>query len=709
VYVGGQFTHAGGQSRARLAAIDGETGTATDWDPNPNTRGFTGILDLVVGGSTVYVCGDFTRIGGQFRRWIAAVDAQTGLATALDIGDADHLPYALAVDGTTLYAAGVFTLIGGQPRSGIAALDASTGAVTSWNANCDGPVYALQVSGSTVYALGSFLHIGDQARSGIAAVDASTALATPWNPDLGPNALNIASTTNAALAVTPTTVYAGGLGGVIAFDRASGQTAPWDPRLGQFGLVSCLAVGGGRVYVGGNFATIGGVSRNHIAALDIETGLPTEWDPDSDGVGFFPPGFINGYALAVRGSTVYALGPFQHIGGQPRNGIAALDARTGLATSWNPGSDISMLGYSPFAVALDEERLYVAGPFTTIGGQPRNGLAALDRQTGLATAWNPQMHQGGTCYALALSQDRRTVYAAGQFDSIGGQQCYVVAALDAITGLATSWNAKASGGDYIGRALEVSKNTVYVGGNFTSIGGEARRGLAALDASTGAATAWNPDPDSQNPQGVSGASVLAPEGKIVYAGGSFVNIGGRQSRGLAALDAETGLALDWNPDVNGGVSALAVGAHVVYAGGVFGDVGGTAQSNLAVIEEAHAKPAKIHTLAGSQQLVGGSGTAQIAYRRGLALRTFSVTPNPGPAARTFQFAMGQAGPVRLNVYDVSGRRVNALVDGWMEAGAHTLPWRGTTDTGLRVGSGLYFARLETDYGTRTLKVIQLSR
>ena len=41
-------------------------------------------------------------------------------------------------------------------------------------------------------------------------------------------------------------------------------------------------------------------------------------------------------------------------------------------------------------------------------------------------------------------------------------------------------------------AIVVDGTTIYVAGGFTQIGGEARPGLAALDAATGLATAWAP-------------------------------------------------------------------------------------------------------------------------------------------------------------------------------------------------------------------------
>jgi len=78
-------------------------------------------------------------------------------------------------------------------------------------------------------------------------------------------------------------------------------------------------------------------------------------------------------------------------------------------------------------------------------------------------------------------------------------------------------------------ALAVSDGTVYVGGPFTSIGGQARSRIAALDTATGSATAWNPDASDD-------VLALAVSGSTVYAGGSFTTIAGLPRRGLAVFE-----------------------------------------------------------------------------------------------------------------------------------------------------------------------------
>src|SRR5439155_409227 len=76
---------------------------------------------------------------------------------------------------------------------------------------------------------------------------------------------------------------------------------------------------------------------------------------------------------------------------------------------------------------------------------------------------------------------------------------------------------------------------VYPGGHFGIRGGQSSSHIAALDTTTGQATAWNPGANST-------VSALAVSGGTVYAGGFFTSIGGQWRSYIAALDTATGLA-----------------------------------------------------------------------------------------------------------------------------------------------------------------------
>ena len=293
----------------------------------------------------------------------------------------------------------------------------------------------------------------------------------------------------------------------------------------------------------------------------------------------------------MSGNTLYVGGDFYSIGGHTHPNIAAIDATTGKLRNWDPHADpepsaitsMSMRSRCPAPLstsAATSPRL-AASPATT---SPRSTLC-----TGDATGWNPNargdgVYRDGDVAALALSGNR--VYAGGRFASIGGQTRNAIAALNTTTGKATSWNPNPTSDYDAVNALEPSGRIVYAGGSFTRIGGQARNGLAALDATTGRATSWNPR---------AGANALAVSGTTVYAGGGFKSsygepsIGGQPRDYLAALDATTGRATPWNPSpvapyagVFRVVSALAIGPDgSVWVGGGFSGFPTAPQSGIA--------------------------------------------------------------------------------------------------------------------------------
>jgi hypothetical protein len=63
--------------------------------------------------------------------------------------------------------------------------------------------------------------------------------------------------------------------------------------------------------------------------------------------------------------------------------------------------------------------------------------------------------------------------------------------------------------------------------------------------------------------------------------------------------------------------------------------------------------------------------------------------------------------VRLEIFDVSGRRVRLLHDGDIAGGTHTFTWNGTTGSGRQVPSGLYFARLQAGDQVARRKLVML--
>ena len=84
-----------------------------------------------------------------------------------------------------------------------------------------------------------------------------------------------------------------------------------------------------------------------------------------------------------------------------------------------------------------------------------------------------------------------------------------------------------------------------------------------------------------------------------------------------------------------------------------------------------------------------------------------VTPNPFNPQAKVTYDLAHAGPVRLEVYDLQGRRVRTLVEAAQPAGRHTATWTGLDDSGATAASGLYMVRLTADGTTQMLKATLL--
>lgn len=82
-------------------------------------------------------------------------------------------------------------------------------------------------------------------------------------------------------------------------------------------------------------------------------------------------------------------------------------------------------------------------------------------------------------------------------------------------------------------------------------------------------------------------------------------------------------------------------------------------------------------------------------------------PNPFNPTTTISYSIAKAGFVRLRIYDVQGRLVATLVSESRPAGAQSARWRGVDRDGNGVGSGIYFARLESGGKVQTRKVLLL--
>lgn len=226
-------------------------------------------------------------------------------------------------------------------------------------------------------------------------------------------------------------------------------------------------------------------------------------------------------------------------------GLVAVDPTTGeLLTAWNPNvtdENGNNDGIAILCFANDGNYLYVGGSFKFIDSQPRPNLARFD-----ITSFPPTLYSGfstdvGLVYCMVVESGSGSLYVGG-----GG------AAKFASNGLIDSfWNPNPD--DQVYNIALDGAGSAYIVGEFDTIGGQARRGVARVTTTSGAADSW--DPVSTNLWDGPFIYGLLVDGNDIYLGGlifeSFVPTPGIQPTnpfGTVRVSASTGAVdVSWYP------------------------------------------------------------------------------------------------------------------------------------------------------------------
>lgn len=563
VYVGGEFTTAGGVTVNRIAMWNG-----TEWSDLDGGVSGGNVNAIAIHDGDVYVGGAFTNAGSgegitvnRIVRWNGAEWSSLGTG-------ANATVLALASDGEALFAGGGFTQIDGVAASRIARWNGSEWSPLGTGLS-SGRVDALAVNAGALHVGGTFTVIGGIAASRIALWNGAA-----WSA-LGAGVGAGSTDTVKAIAFLNGELHVGG-----SFESAGGQPAngiakwtgaAWETLGngvvnsfgGSFstrGTVNGLAVADGKLQVAGAFNRAGTVSTVNTASWN-----GTEWSAVGQALSTIA------YAVERIGDEVLVGGQFQMAGGRTVNAIAR----------WT-GVDWSVLGGGVMAgatwgqvhaIAVRGDDVYIGGAFTDAGGVEAlnvahwNGVewAALGDGIGV-----------GNEFVRALAIDAEgNVYAGGFFSTAGGQPAKHVAMWDGASWTPLGAGIEPGGGGEV-RTLAILGDDLYVGGAFNTAGDVETTGIARWDGA-----AWSDVAGGVN----SSVLTLAAADNHLYVGGLFSEAGGAPANRVARWDGAAWSALGdgIGTDEAEYVNALAVDGTTLYAGGDFDSTGaGTPVNNIAV-------------------------------------------------------------------------------------------------------------------------------
>ena len=195
-----------------------------------------------------------------------------------------------------------------------------------------------------------------------------------------------------------------------------------------------------------------------------------------------------------------------------------------------------------WALGASHGKVIAGGTFTQLippsGGTGTpvnvNGLAILDAETGAPDSCQlPLGSATQTVRAITVSPDGNTVYVAGEFGSVGGIGRSRVAAIDVVNCKVLPFVSAVPSSTV--RALALKNNTLYMGGDFLTVAGQTRQRFAAVNATTGALLRFPANADAPGR-----AVAVSPDGTKVAIGGDFFNVNSAYSHSIAIVDATTG-------------------------------------------------------------------------------------------------------------------------------------------------------------------------
>lgn len=310
----------------------------------------------------------------------------------------------------------------------------------------------------------------------------------------------------------------------------------------------------GKILIGGEFVTVGGVACRRIARLNVDGSLDRSFQAGVNHA-------IEGIAILPDGRILIS-GGFVEVNGTPQSGIARLlpDGRLDETFVGNAGPFVHRV------LVLKSGKILIGGNISTVGGTAVKNLARLNEDGSLDPAFSCNVEGTGSSGSLGLvyamvENDDGSVIFGGNFAKVNGSSSASLAKVNSV-GQMTPDSFSVVGG--VSSLLVQPDGKLLVGGSFLNLGGPRRFARVMPNGLSDPAFYYGFEANDTVT-----SVALQSDGKIIISG-LFTQINGRPAGRIARLHANGILDDTFKGGASGPIYTAPIGRDgSIYAGGAF--------------------------------------------------------------------------------------------------------------------------------------------
>lgn len=463
ILIGGSFSTYNFVSRNRIARINSDGTADNSFNPGIGVNDTVESISVQTDGKVI-LGGLFSQHNNIARNNITRVNSDGTLDTTFNSGTGTNqiVSFVTTKPDGKIIISGDFTAYNETPQGKIAQLQNNGTLDTTFliangiAAGADKRItkMALQTDGKILIGFADISTYNGVTVNRLARLNTNGTLDTSFNPGTGPSA----AVNDIAIQTDGKIIVVGNFSGFNGFARNGIVRLNTDGSLDtsfnvgtsvNFNIYSVDIQTDGKIIIGGGFTSYQGVARKNIARINPNGTLDTTFDIgagfEANSTNLFGSSVVFMVTLQPDGKVLVG-GNFDTYNGVNTKNLCRLDTDGSLDTTFNAGVSTNW-PVSGIKIQSDN-KIYITGTFTTYQGTARKGIARLNANGTLDTAFvplglfnpNTGTNFDGYIHDIEIQSDEKIIIV-GDFYSYGGAPVFNIARLENNGILDTTFNA----------------------------------------------------------------------------------------------------------------------------------------------------------------------------------------------------------------------------------------------------------------------------